>query len=263
MNDQAAHPDGSDEWLALVFEARVRRGLLDSHVPHPERPVLVLLGGQPAAGKTQAQRTVLAEHPGDDPVEVTGNGLRVFHPDDPTLARDDAFLMADATAPVSTSSAPAATPNAPPATSTPCSSPTWKPPSRTTSGASTSPSTSSSPSAANTRRQETRLKPVTVEGLNNDVLVDPIERYGNRRPRVERLVAAWNQELGDAAEPAGEPDDPLVESSTEPRRRPRTRPTTEEVDAMRTARANDVNVTILARQFGVHRGTVWAKTRDA
>ena len=32
---------------------------------------------------------------------------------------------------------------------------------------------------------------------------------------------------------------------------------------MRTARANDVNVTILARQFGVHRDTVWAKTRDA
>lgn len=34
-----------------------------------------------------------------------------------------------------------------------------------------------------------------------------------------------------------------------------------EVDAMRTARAQAVSVTPLARQFGVHRGTVWAKTR--
>ena len=68
MDDQAAHPVGSDEWLARVFEARVRGGLFGSHVPHPEGPVLVLLGGQPAAGKTQAQHTVLAEHPGDDSV---------------------------------------------------------------------------------------------------------------------------------------------------------------------------------------------------
>jgi len=30
---------------------------------------------------------------------------------------------------------------------------------------------------------------------------------------------------------------------------------------MRTARAQGNGVTALARQFGVHRGTVWAKTR--
>ncbi len=30
---------------------------------------------------------------------------------------------------------------------------------------------------------------------------------------------------------------------------------------MRTARAQGVSVNALARQFGVHRGTVWAKTR--
>ena len=30
---------------------------------------------------------------------------------------------------------------------------------------------------------------------------------------------------------------------------------------MRTARANGVSATALAKQFGVHRGTIWAKTR--
>ena len=37
----------------------------------------------------------------------------------------------------------------------------------------------------------------------------------------------------------------------------------EEVDAMRTARAQGVSVNALMRRFGVHRGTVWAKTRLA
>lgn len=30
---------------------------------------------------------------------------------------------------------------------------------------------------------------------------------------------------------------------------------------MRTTRAQGMSVNMLARQFGVHRGTVWAKTR--
>ena len=32
---------------------------------------------------------------------------------------------------------------------------------------------------------------------------------------------------------------------------------------MRTTRAQGVSVVALARQFGVHRGTVWVKTRSA
>ena len=32
---------------------------------------------------------------------------------------------------------------------------------------------------------------------------------------------------------------------------------------MRTARAIGVGVTALARQYGVHRGTVWVKTRGS
>lgn len=101
MDDQAGHPVGSDEWLSHVFQARARQRLFGSHAPHPDGPVLVLLGGQPAAGKTQAQRAILAEHPDDDLVEVTGDDLRVFHPDYRRLARDAPFLMPNVTAPVS------------------------------------------------------------------------------------------------------------------------------------------------------------------
>ena len=92
-------------------------------------------------------------------------------------------------------------------------------------------------------------------------LVEAMERCGNRRPRVERLVSAWDQRSGVTVEPVSEPDDPLIAASAEPRRRARTPLTVEEVDAMRTARAQGVSVIVLARQFGVHRGTVWAKTR--
>ena len=91
--------------------------------------------------------------------------------------------------------------------------------------------------------------------------VDAMEHYGNRRPRVERLASAWNQGNREDAEPVGEPDDPLIGASSEPSKRPRTRLTDSEVDAMRTARAQGVSVNALARQFGVHRGTIWAKTR--
>ena len=89
-----------------------------------------------------------------------------------------------------------------------------------------------------------------------------MEHCGNRRPRVERLVSAWNQGIGGDVEPEGEAADPMIGASAEPKKRPRTRLTDEEVDAMRTARAQGVGVDTLARQFGIHRGTVWAKTRS-
>ena len=64
------------------------------------------------------------------------------------------------------------------------------------------------------------------------------------------------------ADPAGAPDDPLIGASAEPRRRPLTSLAEEELDAMRTARANGVSVSTLARQFGIHRGTVWMRNRQ-
>ena len=76
-----------------------------------------------------------------------------------------------------------------------------------------------------------------------------MERSGNRRPRVERLVSAWNQGTRGDTETDGEADDPLIGASKEPKRRARTRLTDEEVNAMRTARAQGISVTALARQF--------------
>ena len=91
--------------------------------------------------------------------------------------------------------------------------------------------------------------------------MDAMERCGNRRPRVQKLVSAWIQGSSDDAGSEGGPDDALIGASTEPKKRPRTRLKDSEVDAMRTARAHGVSVTMLARQYGVHRGTVWAKAR--
>ncbi len=90
-------------------------------------------------------------------------------------------------------------------------------------------------------------------------VVDAMERCGNRRPRVQKLVSAWNQGIRTDSENGA--DDPLIGAASEPSKRPRTRLTDKEVGAMRTARAQGVSVNALARQFGVHRGTVWAKTR--
>lgn len=110
------------------------------------------------------------------------------------------------------------------------------------------------------------MTPAEVPGLTADFdLVvthrEAMERCGNRRPRVERLVSAWNQGIRGHAHPEGEDDDPLIGASAEPKQRPRTRLTDEEVDAMRTVRERGIGVNAVARQFGVHRGTVWAKTR--
>lgn len=88
-----------------------------------------------------------------------------------------------------------------------------------------------------------------------------MERYGNRRPRVQKLVSAWNQGIRADAESENEAHDPLIGVSAEPSRRPQTRLTGKEVDAMRTAREQSVSVAVLATQFGVYRGPVWAKTR--
>ena len=71
----------------------------------------------------------------------------------------------------------------------------------------------------------------------------------------------WNQGSDGLAEPTVGPDDPLIEAATEPKRRTRTPLTDAEVDAIRTARADGASVTALAKRFGVHRGTIWARTR--
>lgn len=92
------------------------------------------------------------------------------------------------------------------------------------------------------------------------MMVEAIKHCGNRRQRVERLASVWNHGLRGDANSEGEADDALIGAAAEPKIRPRTRLTDKEVDAIRTARANGVSVAALAKQFGVHRGTVWVKT---
>ncbi|MEA5053939.1 MAG: recombinase family protein, partial [Propionicimonas sp.] len=99
------------------------------------------------------------------------------------------------------------------------------------------------------------------QGSKISLLVEAMERCGNRRPRVQKLVSAWNQGIRCTTNSEGEADDALIGAAVEPSKRPRTRLTDKEVDAMRTARAQGISVNAVAKQFGVHRGTVWAKTK--
>ncbi|WP_404313539.1 helix-turn-helix domain-containing protein [Agrococcus terreus] len=52
-----------------------------------------------------------------------------------------------------------------------------------------------------------------------------------------------------------------LEAVTEPSRPPKTPPTPEEVDAIRTAKANGESVRSIAERFGKHRSTVWRYTK--
>lgn len=88
-----------------------------------------------------------------------------------------------------------------------------------------------------------------------------MEHCENRRRRISGLVSAWSQANLIENELLDERDDLRVEAVAEPMRRSRTPLTEADVDAMRTAKASGVSVTVLAKRFGVHRGTVWAKTR--
>lgn len=92
---------GADDWLDRVFLESACEDIFEGHHPSLGIPVLVLLGGQPAAGKTQAQNAILDEHITDDLVEVTGDDLREYHPDYLRLAREEPLNMPSVTAPVS------------------------------------------------------------------------------------------------------------------------------------------------------------------
>lgn len=92
---------GSDAWLDQVFVESACDDIFEGHHPALGVPMLVFLGGQPAAGKTQAQNAILDEHITDDLVEVTGDDLREYHPDYLRLARDEPLRMPSATAPIS------------------------------------------------------------------------------------------------------------------------------------------------------------------
>jgi UDP-N-acetylglucosamine kinase len=92
---------GSEEWLRAVFETEARAAVFANHQPTPARPILVMLGGQPAAGKTRAQHAITATHPSGQFVDVTGDDLRKYHPDYLRLVTEDPLGMPAATAAIS------------------------------------------------------------------------------------------------------------------------------------------------------------------
>jgi hypothetical protein len=85
-------------------------------------------------------------------------------------------------------------------------------------------------------------------------------RYSNRRRAVQKLVSAWEHGVSGILEDDDEPNDPLIGVATEARRRTLTPLSLGEVAAIRTQRAAGVSVNALARQYGVTRQTIWAKT---
>ncbi|MDR0594851.1 MAG: zeta toxin family protein, partial [Bifidobacteriaceae bacterium] len=94
-------PAGFQEWLAGVFDQRVRDDIFGGREPGRPDPVLVLLGGQPAAGKTRAQQAVAQAHGEVGLARITGDDLREYHPGYARLALEDPLGMPAATAPVS------------------------------------------------------------------------------------------------------------------------------------------------------------------
>ncbi|MEY9210560.1 zeta toxin family protein (plasmid) [Thermobifida halotolerans] len=89
-----------DETLDRIFdreEFNVRDQVFEGYPEGIEQPTLVLIGGQPGAGKSHAIQSILRSHP-DELVPLSGDDLRPFHPDFEVLSRDHPWLMPNATA---------------------------------------------------------------------------------------------------------------------------------------------------------------------
>ncbi|MFF2022972.1 zeta toxin family protein [Streptomyces sp. NPDC058171] len=86
----------TEEQLRARFDARVKEAVFGSYQPQ-ENPALVLLGGQPAAGKSRAMAATVQRH-GGTLVPLTGDELRPFHPRYQELQSEDAQTREAATA---------------------------------------------------------------------------------------------------------------------------------------------------------------------
>ena len=84
--------------LREIFERDIRPELDALGASSREEPtlLLVLVGGQPGAGKSKAISRIEAQHPGI--VEVIGDDLRNFHPDYDRLMQEAPLAMPAATA---------------------------------------------------------------------------------------------------------------------------------------------------------------------
>ncbi|MFV5994955.1 zeta toxin family protein [Streptomyces sp. NPDC056231] len=78
----------TEEQLRAEFDLTVQRYVFDGYQPQPDQPVLVLLGAQPAAGKSQAMQATQRAYEGADLVPLTGDELRSLHPRYDELRRE-------------------------------------------------------------------------------------------------------------------------------------------------------------------------------
>ena len=84
----------------------------------------------------------------------------------------------------------------------------------------------------------------------------------NTWERLERLSSVWEQAkpgVGRKEPRAAEPESGVV---LNPARRSRTPLTPEELDAIRTARANGESVASICDRFGVNRVTAWEHAKE-
>ncbi|MFJ8166515.1 zeta toxin family protein [Streptomyces sp. NPDC096136] len=86
-----------EDALRARFEQRVRQRVFAGFEPQ-KRPVLVLLGGQPAAGKSMAMAATQQRHSSASLVPLTGDELRSLHPRYAELRHVDAQTRETATA---------------------------------------------------------------------------------------------------------------------------------------------------------------------
>ncbi|MET9610378.1 zeta toxin family protein [Streptomyces sp. NPDC006512] len=86
----------TEERLRALFDEVVRDFVFGDYQPQND-PVLVLLGGQPAAGKSSAMATTAERHQGTV-VPLTGDELRPLHPSYDELLTKDAQTRETATA---------------------------------------------------------------------------------------------------------------------------------------------------------------------
>ncbi|MFF5808262.1 zeta toxin family protein [Streptomyces sp. NPDC012746] len=87
----------TEDQLRARFEERVKEFVFSGYEPQ-DQPVFVLLGGQPAAGKSQAMAATQQRHQGGNLVPLTGDELRPLHPRYAELLGVDAQTRETATA---------------------------------------------------------------------------------------------------------------------------------------------------------------------
>ncbi|MFI9630254.1 zeta toxin family protein [Streptomyces sp. NPDC052042] len=86
----------TEKQLRDRFEERVKDFVFSGYAPQ-DQPVLVLLGGQPAAGKSQAMAASEQRHANQHLVPLTGDELRPFHPQHQKILDNEPWLFPEAT----------------------------------------------------------------------------------------------------------------------------------------------------------------------